>query len=80
MAIYYLGWIAPQEKVTKRAAMVSEQTDKVREGEMSAAEVLEQMQKGGMSHGKKMDKEDGSMQKSMKDSMPSNTDQKSSSH
>lgn len=47
---------------------------------MSAAEVLEQMQKGGMSHGKKMEQGENSIQKSMKDSMPNNSDQKSSSH
>lgn len=49
MAIYYLGWIAPQDKVTKRATMVSEQTEKIRSGEQSATEILEQMQ--NTSHG-----------------------------
>lgn len=51
MAIYYLGWIAPQEKVTQRASMVSQQTDKIRAGEQSAAETLEQMQNAGHGHG-----------------------------
>lgn len=50
MAIYYLGWIAPQDKVTKRAAMVSEQTDKIRTGEKSAKEILKEMQNSGHGH------------------------------
>ncbi len=49
MAIYYLGWIAPQDRVTKRAAMVSSQTEKIRSGEKSATEILTQMQ--NMKHG-----------------------------
>lgn len=51
MAIYYLGWIAPQDKVTKRATMVSQQTEKIRAGEQSPTQVLEQMQNGGHGHG-----------------------------
>lgn len=51
MAIYYLGWIAPQDKVTKRATMVSQQTEKIRAGEQSPTQVLEQMQNSGHEHG-----------------------------
>lgn len=51
MAIYYLGWIAPQDKVTKRATMVSQQTEKIRAGEQSPTQILEQMQNSGHGHG-----------------------------
>lgn len=51
MAIYYLGWIASQDKVTKRATMVSLQTEKIRTGEQSPAQVLEQMQHAEHGHG-----------------------------
>lgn len=50
MAIYYLGWIAPQDKVTKRATMVSQQTEKIRAGEQSPTQILEQMQNSGHGH------------------------------
>lgn len=50
MAIYYLGWIAPQDRVTKRAEMVSTQTEKIRSGEQSATDILTQMQNMGHGH------------------------------
>src|SRR5699024_5347423 len=50
MAIYYLGWIAPQDKVTKRATMVSQQTEKIRAGEQSPTQILEQLQNSGHGH------------------------------
>lgn len=40
MAGYYLGWIAPPEKVAKRAQMVDMQTEKIRTGETDAKDVL----------------------------------------
>lgn len=51
MAIYYLGWIAPQEKVSKRAATLSTQTEQIRSGEKSATDMLENLKKSGHGHG-----------------------------
>lgn len=51
MAIYYLGWIAPQTQVSKRAATLSAQTEQIRSGEKSATEMLEDMKNSGHGHG-----------------------------
>lgn len=57
MAIYYLGWIAPQAQVSKRAATLSGQTEQIRTGEKSAVEMLEEMKNSGHGHGNGHDNE-----------------------
>ena len=51
MTVYYLGWIAPPEKVNKRAAKLSETTEQVQHGG-DALKALEGSKMGGHGGGK----------------------------